>query len=142
MNIAKSLKTPILKYICLRLLLSTDLSQGNINWSKTVSLSSVCGELLITPKQFLYNLCVESFHRLNQDIFCFAIMLAIMFRLLYVTLTESKSNKRFSMCVLSNTFPKTFLRVAANTARSYCYCLHSIVMLHINDYLQREIFIF
>ena len=119
-----------------------NLSQGNINWSKAISLSSVWGELLITPKQFLYNLCVESFNSLNPEIFCFAIMLTIMFRLLYVTLTQSKSNKRFSMCVLSNTFPKTFLRVAGNSARSYCYCLHSIVMLHINDYLQREIFIF
>ena len=69
-------------------------------------------------------------------------MLKIMFRLIHVTLTESKSNKRFSICVLPNPFYKTFSRVAGNTVRSYCLCLQSTVMLHINDYLQREIFRF
>ena len=96
-----------------------------INYSKTFSLSSVCGEFLVSES--------------GDFLLC---MLKIMFRLIHVTLTESKSNKRFSICVLPNPFYKTFSRVAGNTVRSYCLCLQSTVMLHINDYLQREIFIF
>ena len=69
-------------------------------------------------------------------------MMIMIFRLLSLTSLKSKCNKRPSLCVLPNSFPKIFSRVAGNTLRSYCLCLPLMVMLRENDCLQREIFFF
>ena len=66
----------------------------------------------------------------------------MMFQLLYMTQTKPKSNKRSSICVLFKLFHKNLSRSAGNTTRSYCLCLHWMVMLHERDCLQSKIFIF